>query len=282
MRKLWRQHSVTQLNPRTRARAVPVGKREFWTWPRKIAAVIAPLILAWAIPYFGPGLVQTFRAASGQDLLSVTVLTDDQFRSDAHVHHRGERLINRPLSELKAFDVANNLDKYPGKWPDAGTTLIRLVLRGKSSMQVTVQRINVVVTQRNPPAPGVVKTGDKGSGVIPHYVDVDLDTEEISWSDAEGASIGPLALRVSDSEEELVDLRAFTEGDPADGKGCDCYWRVELTYTADGGEPEIRSIGAPAGGDFRTSSLGRATVWNVSVNTCEDVLGLPPLCDTAP
>ena len=242
---------------------------------------MVPLILAWAVPYFGPDIVQKFRAASGQDFLSVTVLTADQFRSDAHVDHTGLPVVNRPLSELKAATPRED-KKYPGEWPDAGTTLIRLVLRGAVSAQVTIQQISVVVTQRNPPAPGILITGDKGAGVIPRYVQANLDTEEVSWSDEEGRPIGPLSLRVSENEEELVDLLAFTEGYPADGKGCDCYWRVELAYTVDGGEPKVRSIGAPGGGDFRTTSLARATVWNVSTETCEDVPGLPTLCDTDP
>jgi len=102
MQRLRRHRSATRPNSRPRTQGSPPQNGGFWTWPRKVIAVMVPLILAWAVPYFGPDIVQKFRAASGQDFLSVTVLTADQFRSDAHVDHTGLPVVNRPLSELKA------------------------------------------------------------------------------------------------------------------------------------------------------------------------------------
>jgi hypothetical protein len=107
---------------------------------------------------------------------------------------------------------------------------------------------------------------------------------EITWSDGDGKPTGPLSVWVSETEHELFDLIAFTSAYPGtqDEVGCDCHWLVKLTYTVDGGEPQVKLVGPPEGGTFRTSATIRAAIWNVSTYECTDVPGLPALCDTDP
>jgi hypothetical protein len=253
-------------------------KPRFWTWPRGILAAVVPLILAWAIPYFGPGLVEKIRTAGGGHLLSVTVLTDDQFSSEAHKDHSGQKIVDSPLSEIKP-SWAKPAATPPDDAPDAASTLIRLVLRGKTSAQVTVQKIGLVVTRRDPPVRGLVVIGDQGGVAKPHYLKANLDTGEIAWNDEEGKPTGPLALTVSSSEEEIVDLLAFTEGYVPDPRGCDCRWHLSITYTVKGDGPKSMEVRPPGGGEFRTSSLARASTWNPGAATCEDPPKVAPLCD---
>jgi len=149
---------------------------------------------------------------------------------------------------------------------------------------VTIQRIDIEVTRRDPPLPGLVVTGDSGGVAEPHYLQANLETGEITWSDGDGKPTGPLSVWVSETEHELFDLIAFTSAYPGtqDEVGCDCHWLVKLTYTVDGGEPQVKLVGPPEGGTFRTSATIRAAIWNVSTYECTDVPGLPALCDTDP
>jgi hypothetical protein len=193
----------------------------FWTWPRKGAALALPIILAWAIPYFAPGIVKDLRAAGGEQVLKVTLLTSDQFESRAHNEASLEKLLNLPLSQFKRqTDNASELVA-----PDAETTLVRLVLRGTTDDDVTVQRIETAVTERRPPARGIWTISEKGAGETPRYLRADLDTGKMSWSDEDGKPVSPIALRVNEQEEELVDLLVGSYGLPGSGR-----LRLHLAY----------------------------------------------------
>jgi hypothetical protein len=248
--------------------------------------VVLPLVAAWAVPYFVPGLWRQVRQASGQEPLTVTVLTADQFKSEAHQDASDQTVVPRPLSEVKRALESLDAEDYT-RWEksvggvDATSTLIRLVVRGTSSERVTIQRIDVEVTRRDPPLPGLLVTEPTGGVAEPHYLRADLETGEVVWSDGEGNPIGPLSVWVSNTEEEIFDLIAFTEAYPGsqDKVGCDCHWLVKLTYTVGGGEPQVKLVGPPEGSDFRTTATLHAASWEIGSRTCEDVPSLRALCD---
>jgi hypothetical protein len=221
--------------------------------------------------------VKDLRAAGGEQVLKVTLLTSDQFESRAHNEASLEKLLNLPLSQFKRqTDNASELVA-----PDAETTLVRLVLRGTTDDDVTVQRIETAVTERRPPARGIWTISEKGAGETPRYLRADLDTGKMSWSDEDGKPVSPIALRVNEQEEELVDLLVGSYGLPGSGEGCDCTWHIKVTYTVDGGDPEQLDVYAPNGASFRTSSLGRASQWYPD-ESCDDPPEEQPLCDTDP
>lgn len=127
--------------------------------------------------------------------------------------------------------------------------------------------------------PGLRITGDSGGVADPRYLRADLETEEVRWVDASGADTGPVTFFVTD---QVLDVLAETHAFDSSEEGCDCRWRLRLTYTAAGGEAEELLVGPADGETFRTTAQSRAAVWNVSTGTCEDVPGLPPMCDADP
>jgi hypothetical protein len=252
-------------------------KRTSWIWQQKAVTIAILIVLTWAIPYFAPGIVKGVRAAGGEQFLKATPLTSDQFESRVHNEASLQKLVNLPLSQL----MKQSENAPEASAPDGETTLVRMVLRGTTDDDVTIQRIETIVTERRPPARGIRVIADKGAGATPRYLRADLDTSRMSWSDEDGKSVSPVALRVNKSEEELVDLLVGSYGDPGSGEGCDCTWHINITYTVAGGEPQQLDVRAPSGASFRTSSLGRASEWYPG-ESCNDPPGEQPLCDIDP
>jgi hypothetical protein len=264
----------------------PADRHRFWTWPKKIGTAVLSLVVAWAVPFFAPGVWNAVKGAGGREPLAVTVLGADQFQSPAHTDHDDEMVVPRPLSEVQRAWNGGSPREYR-VWArreggvDATSTLVRLVVRGTSSKRVLIQRIEVDVTRRDPPASGLRVTRATGGTKTVHYLRADLETGRITWSDGDGSPVGPLTLWVSDSEEEVVDLIAVTRASDRLGKkGCDCRWLVNVTYTVAGeAQPRTKTVRPPGGGEFRTTDTTRAAAWNLDDGTCGDVPGLPRWCD---
>lgn len=269
--------------PAAPAEGKPITRKSRWSLLGKAGIAFASLIVAWAVPFFAPSVWQGISDATGREQLLVTVLEASDFQSEAHALHSGRQVIPRSLSEVQRVPASER-----AAWQrsvgavDAESTLIRLIIRGTSDRRVTIQRVSVEVTRRDVPLTGLVISGDSGGVADPRYLRADLDTGDVRWSDADGSPIGPSTVFVTDRDEELLDLIAFTKGGEPNDEGCDCRWLVRLTYTVEGGEVKHLLVGPEAGGTFRTTAVSRAADWNVSTGTCTDVPSLPVLCDADP
>jgi len=118
---------------------------------------VLSLVVAWAVPFFAPGVWDALKRAGGGEPLAVTVLTADQFQSQAHYDQDEELVVPRPLSDVQGAWNGMSRRDYRA-WArqigglDATSTLIRLVVRG-TSRKVLIQRIEVDVTGGTRPWP---------------------------------------------------------------------------------------------------------------------------------
>lgn len=235
-----------------------------------VVSVVSALVVS-LVAYFTPGLWERVTRLQDDTDLAVTVLFDDQFDTPTgavegeHVWPMAANVIPRGSTPADALTHGA---------ADAETTLIRLNVRGTSQTKVTIHKIDVVVTRRDPPLRGVWVTGDQGGGANVRYLHADLDRETLGWSDQDGVDIGPISVYVTDTEEENFDILAQTET-------CDCHWRVRLTYTVADRQPRSVTIGRPDGRDLRTTSLSNAAV--LRPEGCrEPTVPGPPLCGDLP
>jgi hypothetical protein len=157
---------------------------------------------------------------------------------------------------------------------DANSSLVRLNLRGSGPERITVQRVRVVVSERNRPLRGVFFPAERGGNAELRFMRADLDTGKILWVNEALEPVPPKAVFVTDREEENIDLVAVTDS-------CDCRWHLELTYTADG-KTGTSVVRAPGGKDFRTTSTRDAAVVEPGTDICrESPVAGPPLCKRA-
>jgi hypothetical protein len=247
-----------------------------WSWPQKIAAVVLPLIAAWAVTYFAPGVWESIKGATGVEPLTVIVLNHEQFDAPIEADLNEEFVVPTALSSWNSatWPYAQLEWAYKHGGADADNTGIRLVVTGTSAKKVTIQEVAVRIVERDEPLRGLTVTEVRGGLSAPRHLLADLDNGEVSWSDEAGKAIAPMTLWVNNSEQEIIDLVAFTEE-------CFCLWVVDLTYTTD---DETKTLTVPKKGQtFRTTATSRAAVYTVIENTCEDYADLKPtLCDAPP
>lgn len=234
------------------------------------------LLAAWAVPYFAPGIWNSLkRNVGGVGDISVTVLTADQF--DSRRLSSGGLVVPRSRAEVADARGRMSTAEYT-RWGrdaggvDGGSTAVRLVLRGTTPERVTIQKISATVTKKEQPAEGLVVISEKGGVVTPRHMSVDLESGSSTWFDEQGKPTGPATLWINNQEEEVVDVVGYTESYSPAEYGCDCRWTIEITYSNGRSSPRTINVGPPGGGTFRTSAVGRASVWNESTGQCSDKL----------
>lgn len=252
----------------------PPDAKKFWTTPKKIVAVVMSLLAAWAVPYFAPGIWNSLkRNVGGVGDISVTVLTADQF--DSRLLSNRELVVPRSLAEVADARQRMNREEYI-RWGrssggvDGGSTAVRLVLRGTTPERVTIQKISATVTRKEQPVEGLFVISEKGGAVTPHHMSVHLESGSSTWYDAQGKPTDPATFWVSNQEEEVVDVVGYAGPSSPAESGFDCYWTIEITYSDGRSSPRTINVGPPGGGTFRTSAVGRASVWNASTGQCSD------------
>jgi hypothetical protein len=171
-----------------------------------------------------------------------------------------EFVIRKPIEEIA---IPPNGDVREGRYRwakalggiDAGQTVMRLVLRGRSGEPVILHSLEVEKVAVAPPLEGtLVSYFGQGGAAAVRYFDVYLD-EQPAKVEFIGLNDTPTLLfpyRVSDTDVEIFDLRAFT-------RRSDVKWRILLHYSAAGKEGTITidDHGKP----FETTAIATATQW---------------------
>lgn len=235
-----------------------------------LSVALPPLLLAWSVNNFAPGLWDSLRGLGGAETLEVTVLFPETFDSPLEAEHRGELIW--PMSSSQIPENATREEAADLGAADASTTLVRLNLRSSFSERVTVQQVAVDV-ERDRPLRGAWVTGDMGGDASVRYLRANLDDGTVGWFDAGGKPIPPIPIYVGADEEENVDLLATASG-------CDCRWVIEITYTVAGDPGQTVTVRPPGQSEFRTSGISAAASVNLSTGTCtESPTPGPRLCD---
>jgi hypothetical protein len=194
------------------------------TWPRRLGALLVPPVLAWAVAYFIPGI---WSSLTGEEPIEVSVLTD-LTTFESKVIHSGGFVMPKPLSEL-GDPGSTTLAGLHG-WAhsrggvDAYHTLIRLVIRGRTSTPVVLHALQVDVSREPPSGRTLVQFQPSLGGIPVRRLKVDLDTRPPGVQFQEGQGF---PLRVSSGELEVIDVLASTTS-------CRCSWTATLHFTAEG------------------------------------------------
>jgi hypothetical protein len=229
------------------------------TWPRRLGALLVPPLVGWAAAYFLPGI---WSDVTGQDPLEVTVLTD-LTTFESKVGYAGAFTMPKPLSELddpRSVDLPQlHAWAHARGGVDAYHTLIRIVVRGRSSTPVVLQALQVDVVARMPPSGRTLVQFRPPLGEIPvRHINVDLDKSPPTVRFDDG---GGFPLWVSSGEAEVLDVLATTST-------CDCQWTATLHFTAEG---ESSSITIDDEGEpFETTvpEKGHETAYCVELDVC--------------
>lgn len=224
--------------------------------PTKLAASVVALLLVSAGGHYLGGTfwdhVERILGVAGP-AIDVDVITDvDAFRSNA---------VHWPLFVIPraAHEVPPPPDpkSYRGRYPwaqqlggvDAGTSLVRLIVRGARSERVILQELRLKVVARRPPIRTGVLTsplplGDQLTTSF-YQAQLDLQSPELDYVTVDGATVDRFPLELSRGESEVIDIQVYTSA-------CDCDWVVAFDYTADGRQHkyEVTDDGRP----FRTTA----------------------------
>jgi hypothetical protein len=168
----------------------------------------------------------------------------------------------RPAAELGAVPSPDLGSAARAEWAralggaNASSTVVEVVVQGKSSTAVVLTGLEVRVRDRRPPPGGTVVRPRGGEAVAVRHFSIDLDPSPaaVSSQPSDVPTGGPDAAidfpyRVSASEPEVFLLLARTAS-------CDCDWTAELGWAAGGrrGVTTIDDDGMP----FRTVSAAAA------------------------
>ena len=206
------------------------------------AAAIATAVLGWAVTYFAPGAWEGVKRLGDETDLRVSVLFSEQFDSPAEADSSGQFIWPMPAREIPE-DATPAVTRTRGA-ADAESTLIRINVRGTSTKRVTVQRVEVVTVRRDRPLRGVWRTGDQGGVVTVRYLTANLDTGQITWSDDTKKPIGPIAVYVTDTEEETsISSRVRRSATAAGTSGSPTRSREARRGRRPFGDPTARTSG---------------------------------------
>lgn len=207
------------------------------TWPRRLGALLLPPLVGWAVAYFVPGI---WSRLTGQEPLDVAVVTD-LTTFESKVTYAGGFVIPRAPSELddprstdlpQLYSWAHSLGGV-----DAYNTLIRIVVRGRSSSPVVLQGLQADVVDGKPPTQGTLVQYRPAAGGLPvRRLGIDLDSTPPTVQVIGGRGF---PLWVSNGEIEVLDVLATTSKHR--------LWEATLHYTAGGesGSITIDNDGEP-------------------------------------
>jgi hypothetical protein len=141
-----------------------------------------------------------------------------------------------------------------------GSTLVEVIVQGRTSKAVVLTDLRVRVVKRRPPPKGTRVLLTAGAGLPTRYFNVNLDDRPPTWQYEHGEddTVKPVKFpyRVSGAQPEVFLLGAYT-------RDCDCQWSAELFWVADG-KPDslvLDNNGEP----FRTISSKRSEPYSYTV-----------------
>lgn len=118
---------------------------------------------------------------------------------------------------------------------DAISTLLRVVVQGRTPSPVVLHGLRVTVVSRNQPIDGIYVTFQPDLGGIPvRLAIIDLDTQPptLSFEDGLKGNEERFPLQVSQEEVEVFDILAVSSD-------CDCAWYLSLDFESGGKQGSI-------------------------------------------
>ena len=112
----------------------------------------------------------------------------------------------------------------------------RIVLRGREESPVIVNGLSArVLTTRTPPSGWFNGWDGCGAAVDTRLVEIDLNRKPPSttWYNKNGEKIDPLTLQVSATDQEVIDVYAYTSR-------VEVEWVLEVSYTSAGKDGVLR------------------------------------------
>ena len=201
-----------------------------------MAALAAASAVGWIVTQTLPALWSETAAQTGlaPAQVQVDVVMDEDVLTKFDAAHNPEFVIQRPIDEI---GPPPNGDEERGRfgWAksmggiDAYSTVLRLVIRGRSEEPVILHGLEVEKVAEPPLTGTLVSYFGQGAGQVVRFFDIDLDQEpaKVDFIDRGNEPAVLFPYRVTSSELEVFDIHASTLKSHV-------KWRLRLRYSAAG------------------------------------------------
>jgi hypothetical protein len=216
---------------------VTVLHRFLGTWPRRLLALAGSAAIAWVVSQTLPALWHETSERTGLagSPVRIDLVSNPDLLEKFDPFHNPQFVIARPIESIGAPpNGASEKGRY--EWAKAMggigafATVLRLVIRGRSSSPVVLNRLQVEKVDEKEPRRGTLLTYlGQGGGQAVRFFEINLnrDPPSLRYMAEGGGDSTPFPYRVSRQEIEVFDVYAFTLGRH------DVLWRMHLSYTAD-------------------------------------------------
>lgn len=138
---------------------------------------------------------------------------------------------------------------------DAGSTVVRLIIRGRSESPVILNNLRVEVVKKAAPVAGtLVSYFGQGAGQPVRFFEIDLDRSDPTVDYLkQGNKNVVFPYRVSNSDVEVFDVYAYTLFH-------DVHWRLHLDYTTSSKEETMTFD--DRGEPFETTAQADPSTWH--------------------
>ena len=239
-----------------------LARRLFGTWPRRIGALAASGAVAWVVSQAMPALWHKTKERAGLEPgpLQVVLVRDPETIKTLDPIENYEFVVRRPISAVgPPPNGISERGRY--RWAksmagvDAFSTVVRIVMRGRSDSPVILDNLQVDVVNSGPPLSGTFVTYfGQGAGQPVRYFEINLDRQPPTVKQlTKGKPTTPFPYEVSKSEVEVFDIYAYALRH-------DVRWRLRLDYTSADkqGSMTFDDHGQP----FETTAPADAPFWH--------------------
>jgi hypothetical protein len=232
------------------------------TWPRRVGALAGSAALGWIVSQTLPALWQETSKRVGlvpKPVQVVLVSQPDVIKSLDSIENY-EFVVRRPIASVGAPPHGSSeLGRY--NWGksmggiDAGSTVLRLVIRGRSDSPVILDNLEVEVADARPPLRGtLVSYLGQGAGEPVRFFEINLDHQPATVKYLQkGEDTAVFPYRVSKTDVEVFDIYAYTLRH-------DVRWRLRLDYTS--ADKQGTMVFDDQGRPFETTAVAERNAWH--------------------